>query len=151
MFGFFKGKITLTLEKYQFAPGEEMKGHIVLELKKSVQASGLVVQLVGTRRMVMNNDRNNIRHETIFDFSMPIDGAKEYPAGQALNYDFSLKIPDTILQNILGDTTAQIGITGAGGIRLGASFSSQRVDWQVIVRLDSPGFDITRKVQVSIT
>ncbi len=159
MFGFFKGKISMTLEKYQFAPGEEIKGRITLELKKNIQAQALTVQLLGTRRVSRDSTRgSDTHHDTIFDFSLPLDGEKEYPAGQVLNYDFSLKIPDTILHGVSGAKGLELGTKILGAINIAATLGglsgslggSQRIDWQVIARLDSPGLDLTKKVQVNI-
>lgn len=142
----------MTLEKYQFAPGEEIKGHIILELKKNIQAQALTVQLLGTRQVTKTTTEGNDTHyDTIFDFALPLDGEKEYLAGQPLNYDFSLKIPDTVLQGITGAQGIQFGTTILGGIRIGGSLGgSQRIDWQVIARLASPGLDLTKKLQVNI-
>ncbi len=146
----------MTLEKYQFAPGEEIKGHITLELKKNIQAQALTVQLLGTRQVTQTTAQGrDIRRDTIFDFSLPLDGEKEYLAGQALNYDFSLKIPETILQGIAGAQGVQLGTTMLGVMKIGGMLGgmlggSQKIDWQVIARLANPGFDLTKKVQINI-
>ncbi len=41
VFGFGKGKIEMTLNKYGFGFGETISGNVNLQLKKTIQARGL--------------------------------------------------------------------------------------------------------------
>lgn len=46
---FGKEKITLTLEKYDYSPGDKIKGTVNLNLKKPTEARKLYVALIGKK------------------------------------------------------------------------------------------------------
>ena len=140
----FKRSIKINLDKYQFSPGEEITGTLILKLKKAIQAKGLSVRLLGkevinSREGGVSNSRTNV----IFDFSLPLDGEKEYPAGKELSYSFNIKIPVNVFgeQPLVEIDTRRL---------FGASIGSRRIDWFVIGRLESPGFDIIGKTKINI-
>ncbi len=148
VFGFGKGKIEVFLEKYNFSPGETIKGRITLKLKKPIRAKALKVGLVGekaTAQYGRTSDRgiSTSRRKTHFyDFEMPIDGEKEYVEGE---YNFEIKIPANVLQAPRGAVGDVIK-----GIQL-LSGKDVRISWHVISKLDIPsGLDVSKKVQVNI-
>ena len=49
VFGFGRGKFEITLEKFNYSPGETIKGKISFDLKKPTKAKGLKVALIGER------------------------------------------------------------------------------------------------------
>ena len=57
MFGFGKKQIDVILEKFNFSPGETVKGKITLTLDKSVHAKQLRVALIGERMSTINQRR----------------------------------------------------------------------------------------------
>jgi len=145
--GLFSGeKITLELEKYNYAPGEMIKGKVKLNLKKPTNARKLEVAFVG--RMIQKQSAASVAgvasmasgkgahsrtdYTTIFNFKMPLDGEKEYHKGE---YPFEIKIPDNILQENqkLGGkaATAATALKVLGGI-------SRHIDWFVKTKLDVP-------------
>jgi hypothetical protein len=152
MFGFFKGKISISLERYQFAPGDEIVGKLDMELKKNINAKGVSIQLLGKEQITNGSGRDRRTDtNTLFDFSLPLDGEREYLAHERKSYDFKIKIPDNVLDQKQGmNVGANIGIAPGGGLSFGASLASRRIDWYVVGRLDSPGFDVTKKVKVNI-
>lgn len=146
VFGFGKGKIEIFLEKYQFSPGDTIKGRIALKLKEPIRAKALKVGLVGERGGTtvsvgpgrMGAKRSSMR---VYNFEMPLDGEKEYFEGE---YNFEIKIP-------VGALPAPPGGVG-GDILKSVQFLSGRVmKWYVIGKLDIPsGIDVSKKVQVNI-
>jgi len=145
--GLFGGeKISLMLEKYNFTPGEVIKGKVKLNLKKPVNARKLEVAFVG--RMIQKQSAASVaglasmasgrgaqsktEYTTVFSFKMPLAGEKEYHNEE---YPFEIKIPDNILQDnqkLEGKAaTAATALKVLGGV-------SSRVDWFVKTELDVP-------------
>ncbi len=141
---FGKDKMTLLLEKYDYKPGDKIKGIIKLNLKKPIQARKLEVSFIGNRvdkqssasiaGMASGSKGYHSRtsYTKVFDFTMPIDGEKEY---QDQEYPFEIKIPDNILQNNL-TLEGKLG-QASKAIRMIAGISS-RIDWIVHAQLDVP-------------
>jgi hypothetical protein len=155
LFGFGKGKIEIQLDKYNFKPGETIKGKLVLKLKKPVNAKQLRVAFVGemsrTQSRIGIGAANNpvysrrSEKEYIYKFEMPLDGEKEYTGGE---YSFEILIPSNILdQGKLPDGT--IG-TALKAVQFLSGVSS-RVNWYVKASLDVPkGLDVKGKAQINI-
>ena len=47
MFGFDKGKINITIQKTNYAPGDTISGNAALTLKKPVKAKEVSISLIG--------------------------------------------------------------------------------------------------------
>ena len=99
MFGFFsKGKINILIEKFNFSPGETIEGKVSLSLKKTIDAKGVYVELLGQERVIQGyGNTRNVRYNTIFNFKQPLDGEKQYRSKQEMIYDFEIKIPQDVL------------------------------------------------------
>ncbi|MEM5790884.1 MAG: hypothetical protein QXP77_02465 [Candidatus Aenigmatarchaeota archaeon] len=141
MFPFGKGKIEIILEKYNFSPGEIIKGRVILKLKEPIMARALKVGLIGEEKSFSGKKKSSTK---IFSFEMPLDGEKEYLEGE---YNFELKIPSNLLTmpqipGVIGDVIKGIQILSGVGTR---------ISWYVIAKLDIPsGLDVSKKVQVNI-
>jgi len=149
MFGFGKEKINLIIDKYNFSPGDTIKGKIILELKKPTHAKAVKACLTGEKTITetrMVNGRTNINNKnvTVFNFEMPLDGEKDYTNGE---YEFEIKVPTTLAQpslpqGVAGDMIKTIQILAG---------KESNVKWHVIAKLDVPmGFDVSKKVQINI-
>jgi len=145
-----KGKINITLDKYQYSPGDSIKGKIELAIKKPIKSKKLEVGLVGTkkttqRRMSHGRHSTQRRSQKIFDFKLPIHQEKEYAPSQS-SHDFEIKIPRNLL-----DSSAPSGV---GKIIVGTlsalSGRHSSIKWHVVANLDIPGFDISKRIQVNI-
>jgi len=151
-------KIVLNLEKYNYTPGETIKGNIKLNLKKPVQARKLEIAFIGRRvdkqtsasiagmASGSRHHHSSTNYTTVFDFKMPVAGEKEY---QNDEYPFEIKIPSDILQ---GNPTLE-GKFGqaATAIRMIAGTSS-RIDWFVKAELDVPmKLDIKKSQKVILS
>ncbi|MEM3405784.1 MAG: hypothetical protein QW117_02305 [Candidatus Pacearchaeota archaeon] len=133
--------ITINLEKFQFKPGEEIKGQIFLNLKKPVKAEELVVGLAGKQRSRKGDDIDGYK---VFEFFQRLDGEKIYTSTPE-PYNFSIMIPSNIISQVkdnLGRTILNVIGTLTGSFHL--------VRWYVVVRLKTYGIDITKEVQINI-
>src|SRR3989344_1559203 len=87
-----KGSIEIIPEKYSYSPGEEVKGKVILKLKKPIEADELTIGLLGQTKTKINNET---RTEDVFSFSQPIEKKKNYSPSE-YSYDFSIKIPEDV-------------------------------------------------------
>ena len=150
MFGFGKKQIDVILEKFNFSPGETLKGKITLNLDKPVHAKQLKVALIGERISTImerrpNGSTNPHQEKTyVFNFQMPLDGEKDYLQGE---YTFEIKIPTNVLQNI--PLEGKIG--GILKTIQALSMTGAKISWFVQANLDIPmKIDISKKVQINI-
>ena len=145
--GLFGGeKITLELEKYNYTPGEIIKGKVKLNLKKPLNGRKLEIAFIGRQIQKQssasvaglatmasgNRAHSKTDYTTIFNFKMPLSGEKEYHKEE---YPFEIKIPENILQEgakLEGKAaTAATALKVLGGV-------STRTDWFVKTELDVP-------------
>ena len=139
--GLFGGeKITLTLEKYDYMPGDTIKGVVNLNLKKPINARKLEVAFIGEKieRSTGMGIGPTAKSKSaggkmyIYNFKMPLGGEGTYQTGQ---YPFEIKIPADIKQS-------QQQIEGKVGTAISAlkaiSGVISRVDWYVLAELDVP-------------
>jgi len=156
---FGKEKITMVLDKYDYAPGEKISGKINLNLKKPVHARKLAVRLYairkdvstgGVTRAMGGKSGTSYHRNKIYDFKQPLDGEKDY---QNEKYSFEMKIPADVLRNA-GSNKGELGekaqaIIGAASMLAG---HSRRLDWYVVSYLDVPAkLDIKKKQQIVIS
>jgi hypothetical protein len=156
---FGSDKMTIALEKYDYTPGEKIKGTISLNLKKPRSARSLEIALIGRRvskqtnaavlPMMMGNSKgykSSTSYQTVYKFKLPVDGEKEYQNEQ---YSFEIPIPEDIVDSGGNLNEKMQGATQA--IKMLAGYST-RVDWIVFGQLDVPkGLDIkdTQKIVLS--
>jgi len=157
---FGKEKITLELEKYNYSPGETIKGKVKLNLKKPVTARKLEVAFIGRKVQKQssasvagmaamatgNRAHSKTEYTTIFDFKMPLSGEKEYHNEE---YPFEIKIPSDILQE--GAKLEGKAATAATALKVLGGVSS-RVDWFVKTQLDVPmKIDIKKSQKIMLS
>ncbi|HUS99073.1 MAG TPA: hypothetical protein VMY59_01995 [Candidatus Thermoplasmatota archaeon] len=151
---FNKEKITLTLEKYNYNPGDTIKGTVKLSLKKPTQARKLEVSFIGTKTEKQTGmgigptASNNRQTRTIkvYDFTIPLDGKKNY---QEEEYPFEIKIPDDIHQ---ADQKLDGKIGTAVNALKAISGVYSRVDWYVHTQLDIPmSLDVKKSQKIVLS
>ncbi len=147
MFGLGAGSIDIKLEKFNFAPGETIKGTVVLKLKKPTQSSGLKLVFAGEKIRTYRDSEGRKREDKSFvhNFELPLDGEKEYTGGE---YPFEISIPGTVLQS----GSEPEGNLGAAIKTIQfLSGDSTRIDWYLQSSLDiSGGFDVKKRVQINV-
>jgi hypothetical protein len=138
-------KITLTLEKFSFNPGETANGKITLNLKKPTYARKLQVSLVGMRKTTQVKSKGSSTNwQKVYDFDMPISGEKEY---QNETLQFQLPIPPDILNPKTGQQAVQEGLEDklgkAGSLISAVAVGAGHTKWKIIAQLDIPkAFDV---------
>jgi hypothetical protein len=132
-------QMTLKLERYDFKPGDSIKGAVCLILKKPTKARKLEVALLGKVKTTHRDSDGDIRtsDNTVYEFTLPLDGEKEY---QNAEYPFEIKIPPDILsspdQQIQRNLDEKLGTVGS---ILGQMITGQRpIHWLVHAHLDIP-------------
>ena len=168
MFG--KGKINITIQKTNYAPGDIISGNVTLASKKPVKARELTMSLIGEQittgrgsTMVgpgtstttgVGGGSVTTHRMRIYDFKQQLDSEKEYSQGR--EYRFEIKIPADIvgmgpqipeveggLGRVLKTAQAAAAMTGAIPFR--------RIKWYLLAKLDIPGrLDIKKKVDLTI-
>jgi len=135
-------KITVTLDKYQYKPGDIIKGSVGLNLGKPIRARKLVVSLLGKVKTTHRDSKGHMHTEdvVIYDFTIPLDGENDYLSEM---YNFEIKIQSDLLQmhsssqQIQQMLQAKLGTVGAilGQIVTGGQ---SPVRWIVHTQLDIP-------------
>jgi len=153
--GLFGGeKITLTLEKYNFKPGEMIKGNIKLNLKKPVKGRKMEVSFIGSRREQHRDSRGRTqtKHVRVFSFTQPLGGEKDY---QNESFDFEIKIPSDVIQQTRTQHEGQLDGTLGKVVAIGSALAGQRVypiEWAVRADLDIPmKFDVNKSQKIIIS
>jgi hypothetical protein len=129
-------KITMTLEKYNFNPGDIAKGTVKLNLKKPTYARKLFVSLMGMRRVRRGN---SWQWQTVYDFDMPISGEKDY---QNETVPFELQIPPDILNARTSQQAIQDSLEdkmgSAGKFISAVTVGTGVTNWKIRAQLDVP-------------
>jgi len=169
--GLFGGeKIILTLENYNFKPGDTIKGNIKLSLKKPVKARKMEVSFIGTRKeqqrvnrgpshrhgsgMHYGTSRTTTQTKTVkvFDFTQPLGGEKEY---QNESFDFEIKIPSDLIQQTRTQHEGKLDGALGTAVAIGTALSGRRVypvEWRVKAQLDIPmKFDVEKSQKIIIS
>ena len=153
--GLFGGeKITVMMEKYNYNPGETIKGTVTLKFKKPTKARKFEVAFIGEkieRQTGMGvgptaSKGSQSKHINIYNFKMPLDGEGEYQTGE---YPFEIKIPEDVKQ-------AEQKLEGKVGTALSAlkavSGIVSRIDWYVYVKLDVPmKLDVSKRQNIVLS
>jgi len=155
IFEFLKGKIDISLEKFNFSPGEIIKGKVIIDLKKPIKAKGLKIGFYGIKIIrervttAKGTPTTKTRKEFIHKFEIPLDGEKEYLKGE---YPIEIKIPENIpaQPKIPKEGILSVLIKGTKVLSeaMGVSF---RIQWCLEATLEIPmAFDMKKKVFVNI-
>ena len=163
MFG--KGKINISIQRTNYAPGDIISGDVALTLKKPVKAREVSISLIGEHRTTQTTPRiggtmggggmststtmNTVR---IYDFKQQLDSEKEYSQGG--EYRFEIKIPTDILgmrpQTPEGKLGQVLKVAQTAAAITGA-IPRRRLQWYLSAKLDIPGgMDISKKVDITI-
>lgn len=153
--GLFGGeKITLMLEKYNYTPGETIKGTVTLKLKKPTKARKFEVTFIGEkieRQTGMGigptaKRGSQYRRTPIYHFKMPLGGEGDYQTGE---YPFEIKIPEDVKQ---GEQKLEGKVGTAVSALKAVSGIVARVDWYVYAKLDVPmKLDVSKKQNIVLS
>jgi len=145
---FGKDKINLVLDKYNFKPGETIKGNIKLNLKKPIKGRKMEVSFIGRRKeRYRDSDGSHTNTTDVFNFKMPLALEKEY---QNDSFNFEIKIPSDIIQQTKSMHEGALNGKLGKAVAIGAALSGQRyypIEWLVYAKLDVPMKIDVRKSQ----
>jgi len=135
-------KITVTLDKLQYKPGDVITGSVGLNLRKPVRARKIFVSLLGKVKTTHRDAQGHMHTEdiTVYDFTVPLDSENDY---LSQIYHFEIKIQSDILQmhssgqQIQQLLQAKLGAIGSilGQMTMGGQGP---VRWMVHAQLDIP-------------
>jgi hypothetical protein len=158
---FHKDQMTLQLEKYDFKPGDVIKGYLKLNLRKPHQARKLTVSFRGTRIdtvMVTSHDSKGIPSThmqkiktIIYNFEQPLDDENTYLTEM---YPFEIKIPTDLLATInLKQPVHNLTLMGHTlPIAMGNQPLSTILEWTVNGQLDIPlNIDVRAEQQIVVS
>jgi hypothetical protein len=162
--GLFGGeKITLTLEKYNYKPGDLIKGNIKLNLKKPLKARKMEVSFIGSRKERSRShsyggpgnrhgSSTQTVHVNVFNFSIPLGGEKEY---QNESFDFEIKIPSDIIQQTKTQHEGKLDGALGTAVAISSALAGQRVypiEWMIKAQLDVPmKFDVKKSQKIILS
>jgi len=157
-----EAKIEISINNYNFSPGDTITGTINMTVKKPVNANGVSASLIG-KKIVNNYIRESYDvkgrrtyqagspsrgYDVIFEFKQPLDVKKEYLPGN-YNYNFQIKIPQNILSSIQNqdsngviDTFNKISRPNFG--------NTSYVSWYIQASLDTSFVGVIKEVQINI-
>jgi hypothetical protein len=151
---FGKEKITLTLQKYDYKPGDKIKGTVKLNLKKPTKARKLEVSFIGTKTDKQTgmgigptaSSTSQTRTIKVYDFTVPLDGEKDYREEE---YPFEIKIPEDIHQTDQ-KLDGKVGTAVAALKTISGVYS--RTDWYVRAQLDVPmSLDVKKSQKIVLS
>jgi hypothetical protein len=167
MFGLSKGRVTISVQKTSYAPGDTVSGNVVLELKAPVKAREVSISLVGDQWVVSKHEESSWglslggigggrskstskQKVRVYDFKQPLDGEKEYTDKR--EYHFEIKIPADIPQMPKPEGQAHRASKIAQAVAAVTNLSRPSpIKWYLLAKLDIPrGLDISKKLEITI-
>jgi len=140
-FGILEGnKLDITTEKTSFVPGESIRGKLMLTLGAPKKANGLRIMFYGEYTKRSGKSSRTVR---IFEQTIRLGEAKEYPAGTAI-YDFELPIPMFKRSDSPG---IKIGPFTLGGAIDPVAMSKWYLDASLDVGME---LDVNKKMKISM-
>jgi hypothetical protein len=132
--------INITIAKTDFTPNEVIDGTITIKLDKPIKSKGVFVSLTSGETKPGRNSKGQsttVNYTHIWS-SIPLDGEKEYPAGQSLSYSFRFTAPSR---------SAPVSLLSM--VWKGAKSTIK--DYNIDAKLDiSMGFDVNTKKEIKI-
>lgn len=141
-----KGSIKIIPEKYNYSYGEDIKGKVILKLKKPVSSEKLLVGLMCEKheRSYSSKTKTSNREDyVLFDFKYPLEEKKEYAPGE-YSYDFLIKGPNNFSKQIDGVAGTLVKSVQA---LMGRDYS---LKWHLFSQLKCKGVDLSKKVQINV-
>jgi hypothetical protein len=158
MFDFLsKGKMDILVPKTNFTHNELIDGKVSLELKKPQKAKGVFIEFLGLRHRKETRRVNRggktvtetVTHtDVLFSSSLTLEGEKEYPANQKIEYPFQFTVPEIVESKPnYGEGTlgTVMNIVQQFGPKPGP------IEWYLKAKLDVSGFDVNKDLRLFIS
>jgi len=141
VFGIGEGKIEIILDRINYSPGDTVKGTVKLELKSPKKAKELRLRLWGERTERVGT-KNSEKKRVIHEFTLTLDGEKEYSSGE---YPFEIALPKIAEPKLEGTLGGIVGIAQSLGM------TASPVRWYLKASMDLPmSLDISKTVQLNV-
>jgi hypothetical protein len=167
MFGLSKGRVSISVQKTSYAPGDVISGSVVLILKAPVKARGVSISLIAEQWVVSRYEQSSRgislegtgrakstsaskQKRRIYDFKQLLDSETEYTDER--EYRFEIKIPADIprMPGREGEARRASKMGQAVAAMTNLTRSSP-IKWYLLAKLDIlRGLDISRKVEITI-
>ncbi|MBI2893830.1 MAG: hypothetical protein HYY06_09780 [Deltaproteobacteria bacterium] len=150
--GLGRGSVKLELDQPKAAPGDSIRGRVVLALTEPVEAKKLFVTLQARQKMVtvQRTDRGRsvgTSHVTVYELERELDGAKQYLNG---TFPFELTVPADALLLRPATPSSPLGEV-ARTIASAVSPSAGPIEWQIVAALEIPwGRNLTGEVDIAV-
>jgi hypothetical protein len=152
--GLGRGSVKLELDQTKVAPGQTLRGRLVMTLAEPVPAKRLVVTL-RARQKVMNVERStegrsvSTSHAGVYEHDTELGGAASY---ETSTHSFELTIPPDALDRRPSASAGHNPIKDVvRELASALSPSAGPVQWQVIGRLVIPwGRDLSHDVDIVV-
>lgn len=151
--GLGRGKVSVELDQTKVAPGQAIKGRIVLALSEPVAAKRLLVSLRARQRLVTIKRGEGARgvsatHADVFQFDLELSPSQTY---DARTVPFELTVPPDALDKQPQTTNASPLAEVARTVASAFSPAAGPIEWQVVGRLEIAwGRDLSSEVDISV-
>jgi hypothetical protein len=150
--GIGRGSVKLELDRTKLAPGDTLRGRVVLELPDPVDAKRLIVSLFAHQRTISFEHKNGSRtpvssRSEVFRFDHELSGTKSFTT---VTSAFELVVPPDALDKHAAAGSHPVA-DAVRSIASALSPSAGPVEWSVTARLEIPwGRDLTATVDIAI-
>lgn len=147
------GKLELSLDRFDFRPGDSIVGTVRLALTEPMEAKRLIVSVVGTRERVgyekdsAGHKRQTRDTEILWEFERELAGARTY---RDQEYRFDIAIPSDVHRQAVIQSSGIIGDI-ARVVQSATSSGRMPARWRVLAELDIPWKrNIKHKVDITV-
>ena len=154
------GTLQVSLERFDFRPGELIAGSVKLGLTEPMDAERLVVKLVGTRERISyeknaTGKQTQTKHvEQVCDIERELDGSRSY-LDESYSFEIAipsdLDIPDRAADDGAMDNIARVARVARAVQSAVTSAHHMPAAWRVEATLDVPWKrNVTKKVDITV-
>lgn len=147
-------KITISLNKKDYFPGEEIRVHINLDFERPLKARSFIVSFI-VEKIIITPSSNASNHQNykIYQSDKKLGGEKEYTYE---NHDVSFEIPNDVfvkIQKWFDESQYAKAIAFVDSLGLGKLANYQEKNrFYIIAKLDVPlGLDVSESIDANIT
>lgn len=147
MFGSFKLKMDVVLDKYNFVPGDTINGKVFLKVKKDFFLKDLKISLFAIRDVKSYSSKGqSTRRSTIYDFDYVLKREEAFKKTvQDIEVPFTLKIPS----DVYSPSKLEKNVLAGVGFLTG---NFQSISWQIKARARIKGclFNVKKKIKITV-
>jgi hypothetical protein len=147
MFGSFKLKIDVVLDKYNYVPGETINGKVILKIKKDFFLKDLKVFLFAIRDVKSYSSKGqSTRRDKIYSFDYVLERDKSFSKTEnEIEIPLTLKIPE----GVYSPSKLEKNVIKGVGFLTG---NFQNIFWKIKARARIKGclFNVSKKIKITV-